>query len=215
MNIRPARPTDVPHILALLNEHVRRGDVLPRTADSIRDTLPDWLVGVDEDGDLVACVSLLFYTAALAEVRSLAVDDKVKGQGWGRTIVKALLTRAKQRGVPTVFALTRAVGFFQKMGFAITQKERFPLKVFRDCLACPLFEACDETAVVLHLNPADPKQTIPLPVITTNTPPPATRNQQPATNHNIKHFQKEFFQCHQNQKSKKQSSLIPAASIPL
>lgn len=177
MNIRPARPTDVPQILALLNEHVRRGDVLPRTAESIRDTLPDWLVGVDGDGDLVACVSLLFYTEALAEVRSLAVADKVKGQGWGRTIVKALLTQARRQGVPTVFALTRAVGFFQKLGFAITQKERFPLKVFRDCLACPLFEACDETAVVLHLNPATPKQTIPLPVIPTRRPQPATSNQ--------------------------------------
>ena len=79
MNIRPARPTDIPAMLALLNEHVRRGDVLPRTEASIRDTLPDWLVGIDADGDLVACVSLLFYTDALAEVRSLAVDDKVKG----------------------------------------------------------------------------------------------------------------------------------------
>lgn len=177
MRIRPAISSDIPQILALVNEHVRRGDVLPRTADSIRETLPDWLVGIDEEGDMVACVSLLFYTAALAEVRSLAVADKVKGQGWGRTIVKALLTNAKQKGVPTVFALTRAVGFFQKMGFSITSKERFPQKVWRDCLACPLLENCDETAVVLHLNPINTQTSIPLPQIPIQQPIKQTRGE--------------------------------------
>jgi N-acetylglutamate synthase-like GNAT family acetyltransferase len=133
MNIRPAHPQDVPQILALLNEHVRRGDLLPRTALSIRDTLGDWLVGVHADGDLVACVSLFYYTPYLAEVRSLAVSDRVKGQGWGSSIVRALIHEARQRQVPTLFALTRAVDFFQKVGFKITVKERFPQKVFRDC----------------------------------------------------------------------------------
>ncbi len=154
MHIRPAAPADVPGILALVNEHVRQGDLLPRTAVSIRETLGDWLVGEDEDGDIVAVVSLLFYTDALAEVRSLAVADKVKGQGWGRTIIKALIAQANLRGVPTLFALTRAVGFFQRAGFAISSRERFPEKVWRDCHTCPLLDACDETAVVLHLNPA-------------------------------------------------------------
>ncbi|MAT97557.1 MAG: argininosuccinate synthase [Anaerolineaceae bacterium] len=153
MNIRPAHPQDIPHILALLNEHVRRGDVLPRTAQSIHDTLPDWLVGIDADEELVACVSLLYYSAALAEVRSLAVADKVKGQGWGRSIVKAIIAQAKHQQVPTLFALTRAVPFFQKMGFTISSRELFPEKVWRDCHVCPLLHHCDETAVVLHLTP--------------------------------------------------------------
>lgn len=165
IHIRPAHPEDVPAILHLLNEHVRRGDVLPRTAQSIRETLPDWLVGIDADEELVACVSLLFYTEALAEVRSLAVSDKAKGQGYGRILVRTLLTNAKQRGVPTVFALTRAVGFFQKLGFQITAKERFPEKVWRDCSVCPLLQNCDETAVVLHLNEPTAGQPIPLPML--------------------------------------------------
>jgi argininosuccinate synthase len=153
MNIRPAHPQDVPQILALLNEHVRRGDVLPRTAQSIRDTLPHWLVGIDPDDELVACVSLLYYSEVLAEVRSLAVADKVKGQGWGSSIVKAIIAEAKHQQLPTLFALTRAVPFFQKMGFTISSKELFPEKVWRDCTACPLLTNCDETAVVLPLTP--------------------------------------------------------------
>ena len=152
MNIRSARESDIPDILRMVSDHARRGDLLPRTALSIRDTLDDWLVGKDEDGDIVACVSLLYYTPVLAEVRSLAVADKVKGQGWGRTIVKTLITQARQNGVPTLFALTRAVDFFQKTGFTVTNRERFPEKVWRDCQFCPIFDACDETAVVLRLN---------------------------------------------------------------
>jgi amino-acid N-acetyltransferase len=150
MIIRPATPTDVPGILALVNEHVRRGDLLPRTAESIHNTIGNWLVG-ELDGAIVACVSLLYYTAVLAEVRSLAVSDRVKGQGWGKAIVEELMVKAAQEQVPTLFALTRAVPFFEKIGFAITTKDRFPEKVWRDCHICPLLERCDETAVILKI----------------------------------------------------------------
>ena len=67
MNIRPARESDIPDMLRLVSDHARRGDLLPRTALSIRETLGDWLVGKDEDGDIVACVSLFYHTAVLAD----------------------------------------------------------------------------------------------------------------------------------------------------
>jgi len=137
--------------LRLINDHARRGDLLPRSAISIRETLVDWLVAEDPDGTLVACVSLLFYTPVLAEVRSLAVADSVKGKGYGRLLVRALIEQARLRGVPTLFALTRAVGFFEKVGFTVTRKERFPQKVWRDCVICPIQAHCDETAVMLEL----------------------------------------------------------------
>jgi argininosuccinate synthase len=152
MHIRSAVTADLPAIVRLVNDHARRGEVLPRSALSIRDTLNDWLVGEGPDGRLVACVSLLHYSPVLAEVRSLVVHDDVKGQGWGRTIVQALIARARHHKVPKLFALTRAVPFFQKVGFAITVKERFPEKVWRDCFICPVKHNCDETAVVLQLS---------------------------------------------------------------
>ena len=148
--IRPAAPHDIQGILRLVNAHARRGELLPRTALSIRDTLPDWLVG-EQDGRIVACVCLLPYTPLLAEVRSLAVDDSVKGQGWGSAIVQALIVEAERRQVPTLFALTRAVHFFEKAGFIVSSKEMFPEKVWRDCTICPIRHRCDETAVVLNV----------------------------------------------------------------
>jgi len=170
VNIRPARPEDIPGILTLVNDHARRGDLLPRTAGSIRDTLPDWLIAKDEAGTIVACGSLYFYSPALAEVRSLAVIDRAKGGGWGSTLVKGLIIEARRRGVVTLFALTRAVSFFQRAGFHISDRQRFPEKVWRDCVNCPLIDRCDETAVVLHL-------TVPL----THSYRPPTAGYQPTT----------------------------------
>jgi argininosuccinate synthase len=161
MNIRPARPEDVPEILQLVNEHARRGDLLPRTAASIRETIGDWLIAKDMDGTIVACVSLFVYSPVLAEVRSLAVHDRAKGGGWGSTLVKELILEAQRRHIQTLFALTRAVRFFQRNGFQISNRERFPEKVWRDCSNCALINNCDETAVVLHLaHPLSPKERI-------------------------------------------------------
>ena len=158
VNIRPARYEDIPGILHLVNEHARRGDLLPRTAASIRETLNDWLIAKDETGDIVACVALYAYSPVLAEVRSLAVHDRAKGGGWGSTLMKALVFEARRRNIETLFALTRAVRFFQRAGFHVTNRERFPEKVWRDCSSCPLIENCDETAVVLHLaHPLGPR----------------------------------------------------------
>lgn len=164
MHIRAAKPTDVPGILSLIEQHVQQGDLLPRSPQSVRETLDNWLIGKDDEDALVACVSLHRYTPALAEVRSLAVSDKVKGQGYGRTIVKALIAEATRRNIPTLFALTRVVPFFQKLGFQTTNKERFPEKVWRDCQACPVYHNCDETAVFMHLVPVQSATYIPVPI---------------------------------------------------
>ena len=164
MHIRSAKHSDVPHIAALVKQHALEGKMLPRSNESIESTLVDWLVGEDADGNIVACVSLLRYSPALAEVRSLAVADKVKGQGYGRTIVKALVAEARLRQVPILFALTRVAPFFHKLGFQNSNKERFPEKVWRDCKECPLYHDCDETAVVLPLSPVQPARSIPIPL---------------------------------------------------
>jgi N-acetylglutamate synthase-like GNAT family acetyltransferase len=151
--VRPALPSDVPAIAALVDEHARRGELLPRTAASIGQTVADWHVGV-LSGRIVACVSLLSYGPHLAEVRSLAVHDRVKGRGWGTAVVQALIVEAARRQIPRLFALTRTVPFFERCGFTVTDRLFFPEKVWRDCRQCPLKHHCDETAVVLDLQPS-------------------------------------------------------------
>ncbi len=156
MNIRPARPTDIPGILELLNEHARRGDVLPRTAQSIQETLPDWLVGV-LDGRVIACVSLLFYTEALAEVRSLAVHEDYQGQGVGGQLVLALVEIARDQGYEQVCALTLRENFFTRLGFEVVDRWSISPKVWQACIYCPKFHRCDEVAVSMPLVAAPAK----------------------------------------------------------
>jgi amino-acid N-acetyltransferase len=151
MNVRRAATPDVPHIAELVNLGVHEGQLLPRSFDAIGASIGDWVV-VEDEGRIVGCGSLLAMGPALGEVRSLAVAPEYRKNGVGAKIVDALVAEARARGVPTVFALTRAVPFFERMGFAVTTKENFPEKVWRDCTICPVRLACDETAVVKHLN---------------------------------------------------------------
>ena len=148
--VRPATEADIEAIVAVVNENARQGHLLPRTPENIRASLNTWLVA-EVDGQVVGIGSLLKMSDVLVEVRSLAVLPAFRMYGVGARIVQSLVEEARQRGFPTVFALTRAVHFFEKLGFTVTNKERFPEKVWRDCVICPLQHACDETAVVLEL----------------------------------------------------------------
>ncbi|HZD10510.1 MAG TPA: GNAT family N-acetyltransferase [Candidatus Binatia bacterium] len=150
ITIRRASPKDVEGIIALVNHHARRGQLLPRSRQSIAANIDDWIVAA-ADGQILGCVSLLRYTSGLVEVRSLAVGDGLQGFGIGSRLMQELLRVARDRNIPTLFALTRVVGFFERFGFVVTDRHFFPEKVWQDCQQCPLRDNCDETAVVLDL----------------------------------------------------------------
>ena len=147
IDVRPATLDDIAGMVALVEENVRAGHLLPRTAAEIQATLNDWVVAVDA-GVVVGIGSLLLMNPTLVEIRSLAVDTSHRGAKLGDRIVLRLVALAQQRQIPTIFALTRAVSFFLRLNFVITDKELFPEKVWRDCVKCPLVTCCDETAVV-------------------------------------------------------------------
>jgi len=147
VTIRKATPADAPGIADLVNQGEREGQLLPRSIESIRASIDDWIIVLDGDR-IVGVGSLLEMGNTLSEVRSLAVAPDYRKHGIGAQIVNALIDLARERKIPTVFALTRAVLFFEKLGFIITDKENFPEKVWRDCSICPVQFACDEVAMV-------------------------------------------------------------------
>jgi amino-acid N-acetyltransferase len=100
---------------------------------------------------ILGCGALKIYSADLAEVRSLCIAPGVTSRGLGRTISDDLLDEATQLGLKTAFALTVVPGFFERLGFREVHRERFPTKVWRDCLQCPKYFQCDEKAMVLDL----------------------------------------------------------------
>ncbi len=147
MITRKATSEDARAISELVNLGEREGQLLPRSLDSIRECIENWVVA-EENASVVGCGSLTEMGPTLSEVRSLAVAPAYRKRGIGAQIVAALMDEARARRVPTVFALTRAVAFFEKLGFTVTVREDFPEKVWRDCMICPVRNACDEVAVV-------------------------------------------------------------------
>jgi len=136
---------------ALVSIHARRAEVLPRSVEAIRAGIDDWIVAVGGTS-VLACGSLLAYSSTLIEVRSLIVADPFKRKGLGRAVVNALIAEAQGREADTLFALTRAIAFFEKVGFRRTDRYQFPEKVWRDCVTCIIQDRCDEFAVILSLN---------------------------------------------------------------
>lgn len=148
--VRQATQDDLPKIVELVEEFVKLGHLLPRTPEAIAEKIDTWLVAVYEE-KIVGIASLLVYSPVLAEVRSLAVLKLYRQFGLGRMLVEGLIAMAKERNIPTLFALTRVVPFFEKLDFVVTEKERFPEKIWTACQKCPIQDNCDETAVVLEL----------------------------------------------------------------
>ena len=151
VSIRQALIADVPAICDLVNHYAERGMMLHRSHESVYDALREFQVAVDQAGNLVGCVAVDVFWSDLAEVKSLAVSPQARRTGLGRRLVEAAVADARQLGVRKLFALTYERGFFERMGFELIEREDLPEKVWRECIACPKVDACDETAMMLRI----------------------------------------------------------------
>lgn len=153
--VRKAVITDIHPILELINSYAANGIMLPRTEFEMAENIRDFSVAYDEDGKLLGCGALHFYTPTTAEVRSLAVRPELKQHGVGRAIVENLEKEACENGLESIFAFTYSPGFFSKVGFGEIERGELPLKAWKDCLRCPKFQNCDEIAVLKRLRQAE------------------------------------------------------------
>ena len=168
MIIRPATIHDVPRVQQIINSHAELGRMLFKSYAQLFEDLRDFAVcelepseragngqgaaaGFGHPSTVVGCVALTIIWADLAEVRSLAVDERAIGRGIGRKLVEWSVEEARRLQIRRLFALTYEQRFFEKLGFEVVQKEALPLKVWSDCVRCPKNENCDEIAVVRTL----------------------------------------------------------------
>ncbi len=158
MTIRKAKLTDVPTIHRLVNHYAVERIMLPRTLTDLYENVWEFTVVSVDDDKLLGCGALKLYNQEVAEIRSLCVDESLKSKGIGREIMEALLDEAEAFGLKTVFALTVAPAFFEKLGFRDVPRERFPTKVWRDCMRCERYTCCNEKAVTLELVDRPAKQ---------------------------------------------------------
>lgn len=148
--LRKARISDIPKVHELVNTFAARGEMLGRSRSELYESLRDFFV-LDQDGSIVGCCALHINWEDLAEVRSLAVHEDLRGEGLGKALVLACLEEARQLGISRVYALTYRAGFFEGLGFLPVSKDSLPQKVWGDCLKCPRFPNCDEDAVIVEV----------------------------------------------------------------
>ncbi len=86
--IRHAQVGDVDAILALIDANLDAGHLLPRTREDVARRIGRFLV-VDLDGQVAGCAELAPLSRAVAEVRSLVVDEGCRGRGFGTASSKS------------------------------------------------------------------------------------------------------------------------------
>ena len=151
MKVRPAHTEDVEKIVSIIAHHASQGLMLPRSAGALTAALDTYVVA-DAGGKVVGCGGLERYTQDSAEIYGLATSPDGSPPGTGKAIVQALIARARKESIGKVFAMTLAPEFFARIGFKTVAHTDLPLKVWRDCVACPKYGNCDEIAMILELN---------------------------------------------------------------
>ena len=61
------------------------------------------------------------------------------------------IAEARELDIHRLFALTYQLPFFHALRFVEVEKDVLPQKVWVDCVHCPKFPDCDETAMLLEI----------------------------------------------------------------
>lgn len=148
--IRKAHVSDIKAVHKLVNDFSKKQIMIARSLTELYENVRDMIV-FEEEGRVIGVCALHILWEDLAEIRSLAVIKEFQGKGVGRSLVKRCLKEAKALGIEKVFTLTYQPGFFEKLGFGVTDKSLLPQKIWGDCVRCPKFPECDETALIIEL----------------------------------------------------------------
>jgi amino-acid N-acetyltransferase len=114
--VRRARTSDVPDIKRLVDTYAGK-ILLEKNLVTLYEAVQEFWVA-ELDGEVVGCGALHVLWADLGEVRTVAVDPKVKGRGIGHAVVDQLLRVARELELQRLFVLTFETEFFARHGFA-------------------------------------------------------------------------------------------------
>jgi amino-acid N-acetyltransferase len=138
---------------ALITANLEEGHLLPRTLPELVVHAERFAIAV-RGKTVVGCAELAPLSPHVAEVRSLAVDRRVRGRGVGALLVEELRRRARREGFDKLCAFTHAPGYFIQLGFSIVPHLWLSEKIFTDCVKCPLFRQCGQYAMVTPVDGA-------------------------------------------------------------
>jgi amino-acid N-acetyltransferase len=116
IEVRPARTSDIKAIHKLIVDFASGGRMLQKETVTLYESVQEFMVAV-EDGQVIGCGALHVLWEDLAEVRSVAITETLRGNGIGNLILERIIERARELGLSRIFCLTFETKFFGRHGF--------------------------------------------------------------------------------------------------
>jgi amino-acid N-acetyltransferase len=116
IEVRPARTSDIKAIHKLIVDFASGGRMLQKETVTLYESVQEFMVAI-EDGQVVGCGALHVLWEDLAEVRSVAITENLRGNGIGNQILERIIDRARELGLSRIFCLTFETKFFGRHGF--------------------------------------------------------------------------------------------------
>ena len=135
----------------LVSSEVESGVILERSSDEMSTNIRSYTLAY-ADGVLVGFCALHIHTTSLAEIRSLIVDEKFRGNKIGENLVLSCVEEGRELGLQKLLSLTYKQSFFENLGFIEIPKESLPEhKIWADCIKCKHFPICNEVSLIKNL----------------------------------------------------------------
>jgi len=139
---------DIANMQNLVKKYIEDGIILNRSDDEVATNIRSYILAKSGD-EIIGYLALHIHSLKLAEIRSLIVSEKFRGQKVGSNLIKKALNEAKELGVKEILVLTYSPDFFKKLGFFEISKETIPEhKIWADCIKCIHFPICNEVALI-------------------------------------------------------------------
>jgi amino-acid N-acetyltransferase len=131
--VRPARTSDVRTIRQLVDDYSGDHRLLSKATVTLYEDVPDFVVA-EAAGQVIGCGAVHVLWEDLWEVRTLAVDPALRGQGVGHALLACLLQRGRDLGLARLFCLTFETEFFARHGFVEIAGTPVPHEVYEQLL---------------------------------------------------------------------------------
>lgn len=139
--MRRATAADVEPVSKLLSSNY-----LP--TDGVADAIDNFIVA-EVGNTIVGAIGIEVY-GRYGLLRSAVVSTERQGQGIGHALVGELLSKARSRGIASVYLLTTtAENYFPSFGFVRTERELVPSELGA---SAEMRGACPDTATVMKLD---------------------------------------------------------------
>ncbi len=131
--VRSARTADIKAIREIIDTYVLGRRLLSKETVTLYETVQEFTVA-EYGGEVVGCGALHTLWEDLAEVRTVAVLEKMRGKGVGNAIISRIVERAREIGVERIFCLTFETEFFGRNGFEIIEGTPVAPEVYQQLL---------------------------------------------------------------------------------